>query len=235
MDSLLNNILPLYSYCESAGGLVAQPLNALSSVGFWLGAAWMWRKKDEDDESPGFHQVAAILLFLLGLAGMVWHAGGSPWAQALDMFVLFMLMIIIAVTIANDVLRFDLAQGLGIVVSLIVFSALLKNEFLGILPQNGGLFLPLLFFLALAALKIQTVNEEVTVYLLSAAYTLFFGLLARSADLLVCPYFSPGLHFLWHILLVVSVAYVGKTVIAMKQVPWPEEKDDKAAIQAEEA
>ncbi|MCB9990483.1 MAG: hypothetical protein H6867_03765 [Rhodospirillales bacterium] len=221
--SILDSLIPVYTYCENTGGLIAQPLNLLSCAVFWLGAIWMWHKRDEDDESPSFHQVAAVLLFLLGVTGMIWHGLGIPAVLALDMFLLFMLCVLVAVVVANDVLRWDMAKGLIVVVMLIVIGALLKDQTAGRLPQNGGLFLPLLFFLALAALKIQTVNEEVTVYLLSASYTLFFGLLARSVDILFCMYFPLGLHFLWHVLIVISVIYIAKTIAAMKQVPWPEE------------
>ena len=225
MQIMFDTIIPYYFYCESASGSIPQPLNFLSCVAFWFAALWMWHTKSEDDESPSFHQVSAIILFLLGFSGMVWHVGGVPWVQALDMFLMFLLFIIIAVVIANDVLRWDLAKGLSVVLTLIVLSALLKDEAVGLLPQNGGLFLPLLFFLAIASLKIQTVSEEVTVYLLSAAYTLFFGLMARSTDLFLCGYFPQGLHFLWHLLLVVSVIYIGKTVTAMRSVPLPKSSD----------
>lgn len=229
MNPVLDSLFPVYQYCENDPGVISQPLNFLSCAVFWLGAVWMWHTQAEDDESPSFHQVSAILLFLLGLTGMVWHVGGHPLALGADMFVMFMLFIIIAVVATNDIFRWDLGKGTATVVTLIIVSALLKNEAVSMLPQNGGLFLPLLFFLAIAALKVQTQSEEVTVYLLSAAYTLFFGLLARSADPILCPYFPQGLHFLWHILLVVSVIYVGKTVVAMKEVPWTEK--EKAAAE----
>lgn len=225
MPPIFDSLIPLYSYCESDPGAIVQPLNFLSCAVFWLGAVWMYHTRVEDDESPSFHQVSAILMFLLGLSGMAWHVGGSQIAFAADMFLLFMLFIIIAVVISNDILRWKMDKGLAVVVILIVMSALLKDESTGMLPQNGGLFLPLMFFIAIAALKIQTQSEEATVYMLSAAYTLFFGLLCRSADSILCGYFSQGLHFLWHILLVVSIIYVGKTLIAMKDVPWPETKE----------
>ncbi|GEM_PF-6453064 len=229
----LESIIPFYTYCEQSGGAIPQPLNFLSCAVFWLGAVWMYHTQSPDEERPTFHQVSAILLFLLGLSGMAWHVSGNPMALAVDMFLLFMLFIIVAVVVLNDVLRWDLGRGLAAVVLLVAVSALLKDETFGRLPQNGGLFLPLLFFLALAGLKVQSVSEEATVYLLSAAYTLFFGLLAYAADSLLCPYFPQGLHFLWHILIVVSVIYIGKTVVAMKAVPWPEEGDKETAAPAE--
>jgi len=229
MLASLDSLVPVYLYCESSGGVIPQPLNFLSCIVFWLGAAWMYRTQTPDDEKPSFNQVSAILLFLLGLSGMAWHVSGSPLALAADMFLLFMLFIIIAVVVANDVLRCSLSRGMLVVVMLIIISALLKEETVGRLPQNGGLFLPLLFFLAIAGLKVQTVSEQATVYMLSAAYTLFFGLMAYSADGLLCPHFPPGLHFLWHILTVVSVVYIGKTLTAMKEVPWPEENPAQEA------
>ncbi len=218
----LDSVIPLYQYCELSAGAIPQPLNFLSCAVFWFGAVWMYHTQSEDDESPSFHQVSALLLFFLGLSGMAWHVSGAPLALVADMFLLFMLFIIMAVVVANDILRWDLSKGMGVVVVLIVLSALLKDEAIGRLPQNGALFLPLLFFLSLAALKVQSRSEDVTAYLLSAAYLLFFGLLARSADTLFCVYFPQGLHFLWHILIVAAVVYIGKTLTAMKKVPYPE-------------
>lgn len=224
MHPLIDSMLPFFSYCENEVGAITQPLNFLSCAVFWLGAVWLWSKRSEDDETPSFHQVTSIMLFLLGLTGMVWHVSGNPVFLALDLFIMFLLLIVVASVLINDVLRWDMSKGMATLIVIVMVSALLKDESTSMLPQNGGLFLPTLFFLAMVALKVQSQSEEVTVYILSASYILFFGLIFRSADSLLCHYFPQGLHFLWHIMLVIALVYISKTLEAMKQIPWPKEK-----------
>lgn len=216
LDSIITSVIPLYTYCEVYNNPITQPLNFLSCIVFWLAAVWLGTRVDQDDEKPSFHQVSAIILFILGLSGMAWHVSGNPIAQAIDLFALFMLLIVITSALCNDVLRMSLKRGMFVVIALLFAGALLKDA--SFLPQNGGMLLPLLFFFAVASLKAQTVNETVTVYLLSASYTLFFGLLAYCLDGVMCSYFPLGLHWLWHIMLVVSLIYISKTLVAMKAV-----------------
>jgi hypothetical protein len=214
-------LLPDYIYCENVvDKVVSQPLNFLSSITFWLAAGWMWIKQRPDDEFPSFHQVTAILFFLLGFTGMFWHVGGHPIAMAADMLVLFMMMIVIVSVLCNDVLRLPVRRGVMAIVTIIILSALMRNESYTLLPQNGGLFLPTLFFLGLAALKVQTVSEKATVYLLTGSYLLLFALACRSLDLLICSSVSSGLHFMWHLLLIPVFFYIGKTLQVMSDISW---------------
>lgn len=229
-SEVFSGLIPAYTYCESATGGFPQPLNFLSCLVFLITALWMNHTRAEDDESPSFAQVTAVLLFLLGLSGMAWHVGGHPVALAADMFFLFMLFIVMAVVVSNDILRLELGRGLAVVMGLILASALLKEDAIGRLPQHGAMFLPLLFFLALAALKVQGVCGKATVYLLTAAYLLFFGLLAHSADGALCKYFPHGFHFIWHITVAAAVFYTGRALTAMKVVPWPEETAARALL-----
>lgn len=216
ISSALESLLPLYHYCEKNPGPIPQPLNFLSCIVFWLGAVWLATRIDEDDEKPSFHQVGALLLFLLGLTGMGWHVSGHPLALAADMTALFMLLVVVASALCNDILKWSLGRSLAAIVVLMFGGALVKG--MSFLPQNAGAFLPMMAFMAFAALKAQRTSDEAAVYLLSGAYTLFFGLVAYSLDGVTCAYFPQGLHFLWHIMLVISLVYVCKAMSVMKTI-----------------
>lgn len=224
---MFEDLLPLYSYCENVVGPIAQPLNFMSSAVFWLAAVWVTTKSPEDEEPPTFHHIVAILMFIMGMTGIVWHTTGSQMALALDMIAVYMTLTVIVSVLCNDVLDWDLKKGLAAIVVLIFLSAALKDAS-GFLPNHGGAFLPFMFFLAMVALKIQTENEEATVYLLSAAYVFFLALAFRSADQFMCGYFPQGLHFMWHALLAVSIIYISKTLEAMKVTQKEREKRSAA-------
>ncbi len=217
---MIDSLLPLYSYCEYDLGPLHQPLNFLSCAVFWLGAAWLAVRGGQDEEKPNFNQIAAVLLFVLGISGMVWHTTQNQWAQAVDMIGMSLLLTVIVSVLCSDIFKWGTKKGLITVVIIIFLSAWLKDSSPLLLQQHGGIFLPALFFLAMVALKIQTENEEVTVYLLSAAYLLFFGLAFRSADTYLCAYFPQGLHFLWHIMLVLSVVYMSKTLEELHNISY---------------
>lgn len=217
--------LPQYAYCESSTGAIPQPLNFLSCAVYWFVGIWLWHNRSVDEDGLGFHQLAAGLLFLVGLSGMAWHVGQHPAALAVDMGLIFMLLIVIAATLCNDILRMQMVNGFAVLITLIFISSFLKDSAVWFLPQNGGIFLPIMFFTAIVSLKLQDVSEQATVYVLTAAYLFLIGLLFRGADSYLCGYFPQGLHFLWHIMFAFSVLYISKALDVMKHVP---EEPDKS-------
>lgn len=219
MFEQLFSFLPQYVYCESSVSAIAQPLNFLSSAIYWFVGIWLWHNRSVDEDGLSFHQLAAVLFFLLGMSGMAWHVGQHPVALAVDMGLMFMMLIAVAAALCNDVLRMETVNGFVVLIVLIFVSTFLKDSAIWFLPQNAGIFLPMMFFMAIVSLRLQNVSEEATVYILTAAYLFLLGLLFRGADSYLCGYFPQGLHFLWHIMFAFSVLYVSKTLDAMKHVP----------------
>ncbi|MCB1556913.1 MAG: hypothetical protein KDJ15_06325 [Alphaproteobacteria bacterium] len=214
---MLDFSLPYHSYCEMSSGPVAEPLNVFSCIIFWIVSAWVFVKRD--DESSGFHELAAVVLFVLGTAGMVWHATLDRLAFAFDIIALYMLMALVVTMLCNNVLKWPLWGSMATVTALIFASAWLKDSGLPWLPQQGGAFLPPLLFLAVVSLAVQTRSEKATVYLLSGAYALLLGLAARSLDLYFCYKIAIGLHFLWHIGVALFVVYVTRALAVLNTLP----------------
>ncbi|MCB9987820.1 MAG: ceramidase domain-containing protein [Rhodospirillales bacterium] len=206
--------LPYHSYCEIASGPIAEPFNALSCLAFWIAAIAIWLQRD--DESSDFHQVAAVVLFVLGVSGMMWHGTLDRLAFGFDIIAIYMLMALVVTMLCNNILKWPLWASLITVTALIFFSAWLRDSAVPWLPQQGGAFLPALLFLSLVALAIQPRYEQATVYLLAGAYALFFGLAFRSVDLYLCLQLPIGTHFLWHIFVAIFVIYVTKALAATK-------------------
>lgn len=219
----LNALLPLYQYCEAAN-YGFQYLNLISILAFPLVAVYMWIRRDHEETSPSFHEVSAIILFVIGVTGFLFHYTGKPLAMAFDLIAMFMMFIIIASAIANDMLNWSLGKGLLTIGAIIFGGALMYDQAQHILPQNTGLFLPFMFFVAIASLKVQTICHTTCVYLMTAAYLLFFGLLLRGLDMAVCTSFSHGSHFMWHIMLAFSMIYFGRAVSAARAIAWPDSK-----------
>ena len=206
--------LPDHSYCETAAGSIAEPFNALSCLAYWVAAIAIWNQRD--NESSDFHQVAAVILFVLGVSGMVWHGTLDRLAFGFDIVAIYMMMALVVTMLCNNILRWPLWASMIAVVALIFLSAWLRDSAIPFLPQQGGAFLPALLFLAIVALLIQSKYEQATVYLLAGAYSLFFGLAFRSVDLYWCLELPIGTHFLWHIFVAIFMVYVTKALTAVK-------------------
>lgn len=207
--------LPHHNYCEMASGVISEPLNVVSCLAYWLMALWVWTKRDHD--SMKFHEMASVMLFIVGTTGMVWHATSNHLAFAFDIVMIYLLMTLLVTVLCHVFLKWPLWATLLCVVGLIALSAWLRDSGIPWLPQQGGAFLPALLFLGFVSLIIQPQHQKATVYLLAGAYILFFGLVFRSVDLYLCWMFPVGTHFLWHICSAFFVFYIVKALAAIKK------------------
>ena len=219
--------LPYFTYCENTMGFIAQPFNVLTSF-IYLGiAAWIWVRSYEGE--PEFHQITAFLVFIHGLCSMYWHAVNIPMGLVFDIISALLLTASLAMVLCVKALKWPIWGSMLTVVIMFLSSTFLKDAGIPYLTQNGGAFLPPLFLLAFVALKLQAKNQDATIYLLSAAYTLFFGVICRSIDWAVCDKFPAGTHFISHIFAAISIFYTVKaietaTVLPKKEVERKPEK-----------
>jgi hypothetical protein len=203
--------LPYFSYCENALWLLDQPVNVLSSTFYWLIAGWLVLRP-QDSEETEFHQITAVLVFIMGMASFYWHVTGESVGLALDIATSMLVAAVLVTVLCYKLLEWSPVQSMITIVIMFLLCVLLKDAGIPYLIQNGGAFLPPLFFLAISSLIIQEKNKEGMVLLLCSAYSLFFGVFCRSIDMVVCNSFPVGTHFLSHIFMCVSIIYIVKAL-----------------------
>lgn len=185
-------------YCERLGpGLWAEPLNAVTNLAFLIAAVVALRMTDRN--TPVSVRTLPVLLFLVGLASLSFHTFATRTTAALDSGSIAVFTHFYAACYLRWFwgLRWRLAW-LG-VPALLVFSVV------GAMVVGGGgqgaYLVSLIALLILAAaLHWRPGTEPQRRQLLTAAAVFAVSLTLRGLDNPLCAQWSPGTHFLWHVL-----------------------------------
>ncbi|HEX8164399.1 MAG TPA: ceramidase domain-containing protein [Beijerinckiaceae bacterium] len=203
---------PIDAYCERVGsGFWAEPVNAVSNVGFLAAAALAclaWRRAGARDY-PALALIAIVAV--VGIGSFLFHTFANRWSRLAD-------VIPIALFIYG---YFGLAMrrflGLGLVASAAVtlaflgFSAGFERAFvLALRPRaieaangsHGYVPAALALFAVGGALIVQRhpARRAAGRALLAAAWVFVASLAFRTVDLAFCPSWPLGTHFVWHCL-----------------------------------
>ncbi len=207
-------------YCERLGpGLWAEPLNALTNLGYFV-AAWMsWRFIQRSGQSSGTLTFLVVVMALIGIGSGLFHTFATRWAQALDVapimifqLAFFWIYLRKVITIPHN----------STVIVLLCFAAvtLVFRKFSAVM--NGSLtYAPALALLLLLGIYHYKIQNRERFALLAASGLFLFALVFRTIDLGICPYFPLGTHFAWH-LLTASVLAVGLRGLVLN---WPQGTD----------
>lgn len=188
-------------YCERLGpGLGAEPLNALSNLGFILAGLFLLRRAMRRGE-PAAVQVLSVLLILIGLGSAALHTFATRWAELLD--VAFIGVYIYWFVACYSRYRWASPWWLALLSIALFhgFSALVMAPFeptdfngsVGYLPALAGL----LIFGALSSWKNGFARAH-CFFLAAAVFSV--SLLLRTLDPELCTRWPYGTHWAWHLL-----------------------------------
>lgn len=193
---------PLLLYCERLGpGLWAEPLNALSNLGFFWFAWKLWSESDAGDAQLARRlRLLAGLIALVGAASLTFHTLATRWANILDVafigiFNVAYLVIFLRV-IAQWPRVWAIAAAAGFVLLDRAGAALLPAGLL----NGSGFYLPALATLAALTVYALRVAPATGRMMLLAALLFLVSLTARTLDLVLCEAWPWGTHFVWHLL-----------------------------------
>ena len=180
-------------YCERLGpGLLAEPLNAITNLGF-LGAALLaWRAAGRRADL----RMLAALLVAIGLGSGLFHTLASPLAQLCDVIPIALLQLLYLHLYLRRVVGLGAgASGAWLLVYVLALAAASRTGAM----LNGSLaYGPAA--LALLILGVVHYHLRARSDVLIAALLFIVSLTARSVDLTLCPQWPLGTHFLWHLL-----------------------------------
>jgi len=186
-------------YCERLHpGLWAEPVNALTNLSFFIAAILAWRLAVRSKNLSLPVSVLLVILLCIGAGSTLFHTFATPWAELADVLPIAIFQLFYLFLYLTRIARLPLPVTLA---SLIVFMALivLSGNFPGIF--NGSLmYAPAFLALFTIGLLHFLQRRKESRLLLTAAFIFLLSLTFRSLDMVVCPVFRPGTHFLWHIL-----------------------------------
>ena len=183
-----------------------EPLSVLSNIGFLFAAYYLLKEKP----SSFAEKSLVILTALVGLGSASYHAYRHPVTHFLDVIPIYLVLMVSLYLLAKKLTRntktstifLALFAGLQAGLALLVPQNFLKTFLNGSLRYVLALLVLLALFLYANHKKLK--NSRLLLYgLISFAIAIFF----RSIDILVCPVFPSGTHFLWHIFVSATAYY----------------------------
>lgn len=186
-------------YCERIGpGLWAEPLNALTNAAFIIAAILALYFGYKEKQLDAGTLTLVFLLLCIGIGSTLLHTFATRWAGLADVIPILLFQIAFLWFYSLRVIGLGTARTAALFVFYILTTLLF-----GSLPShwlNGSLqYAPAFLFLCGFAFWHYRHADKNKTYLALASFILLISLTFRSVDMLVCPLFPYGSHFMWHI------------------------------------
>jgi hypothetical protein len=195
---------PINIYCERLGpGLLAEPVNAITNVAFFIAAGLALRYARLQGRLDGAMTLLIGLTFTVGVGSTLFHTFAQRWALWADVIPI-LLFIVSYIGIA--IWRFFGArpgESVVLAASFLFFASGLRAAATGTLPPVFAPaigYLPALVALLAAGALLALRSHAAGKWLLATSAVFTTSLTMRSLDMHVCEHFPVGTHFLWHIL-----------------------------------
>lgn len=192
----------LLLYCERVGpGLWAEPLNALSNLGyFWF--AWKLRSQSFAANArlaPRLRLLAALIA-LVGAASLAFHTVATRWANVLDVAFIGLFNLAYLVIFLRLIAQWSRASSLAAAAGFLLLDRTAAAWLPAGLLNGSGFYLPALATLAALTAHALHAAPAAGRMMLAAALVLLVSLAARTVDLMLCQAWPGGTHFIWHLL-----------------------------------
>jgi hypothetical protein len=184
------------AYCERLGpGFWAEPVNALTNLGYLLVGLWMWRRL----AGVPLGRPLSGLVIAISVGSFLFHTHATGWAALSDVVPIGLFILLYLYALNRHVARWPVWAALLGMLAYIPYAALLlplldRIPFLEI--SNFYWTVPLALTLYALAVRRLPVARG----LLAGAAILCLSISVRSVDLTWCEAFPLGTHFLWHCL-----------------------------------
>ncbi len=194
----MNNYLDIY--CERLEpGLLAEPLNALTNLAFFIAGFFAVRLVKQESAMNWRSGLLVALIFAMGIGSSLFHTFATIWAMISDVLPILAFQILFIHFYAQRVIRLHCKWTIplfGFFFLLMWISMELPREWL-----NGTLeYAPALIYVTgfgIWHLK-YALREKWS--LLAAAGIFALSMTFRSMDMYFCEAVPVGTHFLWHCL-----------------------------------
>jgi hypothetical protein len=191
---------PIDLYCERlVPGLWAEPVNALSNLGFIAVAIAILVVQRRSGRRDLFVTLLALLVLAIGVGSFLFHTFANRWSVLADVIPI---TLFIYFYLALALRRFLALGWLAAILMLLVFFGLtfpIEAALRPLLSGSAGYVPALLAMLVIGSL-LAVRGHPAARYVMFAGMIFLVSLTLRTLDLPLCPAWPLGTHFLWHLL-----------------------------------
>lgn len=193
-----------YGVCErSAVGMLAEPLNVLSSVAFMIVAVSIYRfyHRHEDLERRWIWDIHALtfLTFIIGFNSVLFHAFPNPTTELLDTLSIVLFIVIYFWSVLFRIGRCNFFQAAVCFIAFVGGTHILVHQFPQALNDSIG-YLSSMIALIIIAVHLYLRARPSSTHFMMAAIIGMCSLFCRAIDRDICADVEFGTHFLWHTL-----------------------------------
>lgn len=201
--------LAVTEYCERSGeGFWAEPVNALTNLGFILAAviiSQQLRRHRVAGQPQWDLWVLVVLMFTIGIGSFLWHTLVTAWAEWADVLPILLFINVFLLSFLYRIAQLRL-RGMATVLLLFHTFNLSLYIFAPADGLNGSVFyIPTLLSLYLLWFFTWQKHHLAARRMLIASIIFTLAFTARSLDQIVCTRFPLGTHFIWHLLICLTI------------------------------
>lgn len=198
-ENELSNLLDSVDLvCERThDGIWAEPLNAISSLAYCGVAIIIWlvaRAHVKEDRS---FAGLLVLMFIVGVASLSDHTVSVYVAHLFNEGATAVFIVAYATYACRRLLEIGWTHTAIVVLSLSGLGILSSAWTYSIGTGGVGGYVPICVFVLYLAWALR--SAQTRRYLLTGSAAFACALAFRTSDLVVCPHFPAGTHFLWHL------------------------------------
>jgi hypothetical protein len=189
-------------YCErTSGAFDAEPVNALTNIGFLIAAAAAWRLQSvrlNEDARMLIHALCATMV-AIGFGSFLFHTVGTAWASWADVIPILIFMLIYLWLALTRFFGWSASPAMAALVIFFAVTFSIEAAIPSRILWGGAYYLPTLLVLVIVAVALYRRGSPAGPAMLAAALVFICAFTARTLDAVVCPAFPLGTHFLWHL------------------------------------
>ena len=200
-------------YCERmTPGFWAEPLNAITNIGFVLAAWFSWRCAVRTGQRNAVGASISGMIVAIGLGSFLFHTLATPLARWLDLLPIFAFKLCFIWLYLRRVIVLS-TVSCCLLVLLFLLLLVGSMQYPGLF--NGSfVYLPTLLVLVLLGSYHYQCDQAGCSLLLIAAALFCLSLWLRTIDAEACVQFQLGTHFLWHLLNALVIYLAARALLA---------------------
>lgn len=186
-------------YCERLdAGFWAEPINALTNLAFLLAAWLVWRRARKLEVRSYDTGILAGMIVLIGIGSFLFHTFATGWAMIADDAPILIFQLIYLYFYLRRIVRMNVFVIAGLLI--IYFLIALQSGKFSHLMNGSLIYAPAFTVILILGAYHYFKQPHARLTLLTAAGAFLLSVSFRTLDMAVCPFFSIGTHFMWHLL-----------------------------------